>query len=77
MEQRSQILLDLIVKSYSFVPNSSKAKIFSMEIPEIKTQLSLAQVFDHYGLKPDKHGKMNCPFHDDKTPSFQVYWKTL
>ncbi len=47
-----------------------------MEISEIKTQLSLAQVLDHYGLKPDKHGKMNCPFHDDKTPSFQVYWKT-
>jgi DNA primase len=47
-----------------------------MEIQEIKTQLSLAQVLDYYGLKPDKHGKMNCPFHDDKTPSFQVYWKT-
>jgi DNA primase len=47
-----------------------------MEIQEIKSQLSLAQVLDHYGLKPDKHGKMNCPFHDDKTPSFQVYWKT-
>ncbi len=47
-----------------------------MEIPEIKAQLSLAQVLDHYGLKPDKHGKMNCAFHDDKTPSFQVYWKT-
>ena len=47
-----------------------------MEIAEIKTQLSLAQVLDHYGLKPDKHGKMNCPFHDDKTPSFQVYWRT-
>ncbi|MCA4897906.1 MAG: toprim domain-containing protein [Cytophagales bacterium] len=47
-----------------------------MEIADIKTQLSLAQVLDHYGLKPDKHGKMNCPFHDDKTPSFQVYWKT-
>jgi len=47
-----------------------------MEIQEIKTQLSLAQVLDHYGLKPDKHGKMNCPFHEDKTPSFQVYWKT-
>jgi DNA primase len=47
-----------------------------MEMAEIKTQLSLAQVLDHYGLKPDKHGKMNCPFHEDKTPSFQVYWKT-
>jgi DNA primase len=47
-----------------------------MEIQDIKTQLSLAQVLDHYGLKPDKHGKMCCPFHDDKTPSFQVYWKT-
>jgi len=47
-----------------------------MEIQEIKAQLSLAQVLDHYGLKPDKHGKMNCPFHEDKTPSFQVYWKT-
>lgn len=47
-----------------------------MEITEIKTQLPLSQVLDHYGLKPDKHGKMNCPFHEDKTPSFQVYWKT-
>ncbi|MBS0635863.1 MAG: toprim domain-containing protein [Verrucomicrobia bacterium] len=47
-----------------------------MEIQEIKAQLSLAQVLDHYGLKPDKHGKMNCPFHEDKTPSFQVYHKT-
>ncbi len=47
-----------------------------MEIADIKTRLTLAQVLDHYGFKPDKHGKMNCPFHDDKTPSFQVYWKT-
>ena len=47
-----------------------------MEITEIKAQLSLSQVLDHYNLKPDKHGKMNCPFHDDKTPSMQVYLKT-
>ena len=47
-----------------------------MEIAEIKTQLSLAQVLDHYGLKPDKQGRLNCPFHEDKTPSFQVYYKT-
>jgi DNA primase len=47
-----------------------------MEIQDIKAQLSLAQVLDHYGLKPDKLGKMNCPFHEDKTPSMQVYYKT-
>jgi len=30
----------------------------------------------HYGLKPDKNGMLCCPFHDDKTPSMQIYPKT-
>ena len=47
-----------------------------MEIKQIKQQLTLARVLDHYGLKPDKHARLNCPFHDDKTPSLQVYYKT-
>jgi DNA primase len=47
-----------------------------MEIPEIKAQLTLARVLQHYGLKPDKHLRLHCPFHDDKTPSLQVYYKT-
>lgn len=47
-----------------------------MEIQEIKQQLTLSQVLDHYNLKPDKHLRLNCPFHDDKTPSLQVYYKT-
>ncbi|MFN7602870.1 MAG: toprim domain-containing protein [Bacteroidota bacterium] len=47
-----------------------------MEIQDIKSSLTLAQVLEHYGLKPDKLGKLNCPFHDDKTPSMQVYYKT-
>ena len=51
-------------------------KYFEMEIPEIKTRLVLSQVLDHYGLKPDKHLRLNCPFHPDKTPSLQVYYKT-
>jgi DNA primase len=33
-------------------------------------------VLQHYGLKPDKHGRLHCPFHDDSTPSLQVYYKT-
>ena len=36
----------------------------------------MAQVLAKYGLKPDKHMRMNCPFHEDKTLSFQVYYKT-
>lgn len=47
-----------------------------MEIPDIKQRLTLKEVLDHYNLKPDKHLRLNCPFHDDKTPSMQVYWKT-
>jgi DNA primase len=47
-----------------------------MEIPEIKAQLTLSRVLQYYGLKPDKHLRLHCPFHDDKTPSLQVYYKT-
>ena len=47
-----------------------------MEISEIKSKLSLSQVLDYYSLKPDKHLRLHCPFHDDKTPSLQVYYKT-
>ena len=27
-------------------------------------------------LKPDKNLRLHCPFHEDKTPSLQVYYKT-
>ena len=47
-----------------------------MEIQEIKTQLTLATVLKHYNLKPDKNLRLNCPFHEDKSPSLQVYYKT-
>lgn len=47
-----------------------------MDIQEIKQQLTLAEVLRHYGLKPDKSLRLHCPFHDDKTPSLQVYYKT-
>jgi DNA primase len=47
-----------------------------MEIQDIKSQLSIATVLHYYGLKPDKNNKMCCPFHEDKTPSMQIYYKT-
>ncbi len=33
-------------------------------------------VLQHYGLKTDRQHRMCCPFHADKTPSMQVYYKT-
>lgn len=47
-----------------------------MSIEEIKSRLTIAQVLDHYGLKPNRNKMLNCPFHEDKTPSMQVYPET-
>ena len=47
-----------------------------MEIQQIKEQLSMSNVLHYYGLKTDKQSRLNCPFHEDKNPSFQVYYKT-
>lgn len=47
-----------------------------MEISEIKAQLTIAQVLDHYNLRADKNNMLRCPFHNDKTPSLQIYPQT-
>ena len=47
-----------------------------MEIAEIKAKLSIGQVLEHYGLRPNKNKMLCCPFHDDKNPSMQVYAET-
>ncbi len=47
-----------------------------MEITDIKAQLPIKNVLQHYQLYPDKQGRLSCPFHEDKTPSLQVYYKT-
>jgi DNA primase catalytic core len=47
-----------------------------MELSEIKNRLSILEVLRHYGLTPDRNNRLKCPFHDDKTPSMQVYPKT-
>ena len=47
-----------------------------MEINQIKSSLSLQTVLDHYGLKPDRNNRLCCSWHNDKTPSLQIYSKT-
>lgn len=47
-----------------------------MEIQEIKNRLTLQQVIAHYHLTPDRNQRLLCPWHNDKTPSLQLYLKT-
>ena len=47
-----------------------------MEIKDIKSKLSLADVLKHYHLEPDRNQRLCCPFHEEKTPSLQIYPKT-
>ena len=47
-----------------------------MEIQEIKQRLKIETVLACYQLTPDHNNRLKCPFHDDKTPSMQVYPKT-
>ncbi|MEN9655654.1 MAG: hypothetical protein RL311_562 [Bacteroidota bacterium] len=44
-----------------------------MEIQEIKQKLSITQVLAYYGIKLQRGKQIHCPFHEDKTPSMQVY----
>ena len=47
-----------------------------MELKDIKQQLSILEVLQHYRLKADKNNRLHCPFHNDKTPSLQIYPST-
>jgi DNA primase catalytic core len=47
-----------------------------MDIQDIKSKLTISEVIKYYGLKADKQNRLKCPFHDDKTPSLQLYYKT-
>ena len=47
-----------------------------MTIQEIKSRLPITQVLAHYNFTPDRNNRLLCPWHDDKTPSLQIYPKT-
>jgi uncharacterized paraquat-inducible protein A len=44
-----------------------------MEISEIKAKLSITIVLAHYGITHIRNKQIRCLFHEDKTPSMQVY----
>jgi len=47
-----------------------------MQIPDIKTHLSITTVLAHYNIKPNKNNHINCPFHQDDKPSCKIYLDT-
>jgi DNA primase len=55
---------------------SKTDKSFFMDIMDIKGQLTINHVLAHYHLVPDKNHRLCCPFHEDSTPSLQVYPQT-
>lgn len=65
------IFLGLIVPERYFLTLT-----FIMEIKDIKAALSIQTVLNHYNLSPDRNHRLNCPWHDDKTPSLQIYPRT-
>ncbi len=47
-----------------------------MEITDIKKSFSILKILSTYSLTPDRNKRIRCPFHDDKTPSMQIYPET-
>ena len=47
-----------------------------MEIQDIKSRLPITQVLSHYQIKVNSNNRVICPWHDDKTPSLQIYPET-
>ena len=39
----------------------------------IKEQINIQQVLSRYGYETNRAGFINCPFHDEKTPSLRIY----
>lgn len=58
------------IAKYS-ISNLKSLNTATMEISEIKAQLQLAAVLQHYNLQP-KNNMLLCPFHEDKHASLGV-----
>ena len=45
-------------------------------IHEVKNRVTIREVIEYYGFKPNRAHKICCPFHGEKTPSLHIYEKT-
>lgn len=47
-----------------------------MDIQDIKRQLNILELVKHYNYTPNRNHLIQCPFHEDDTPSLQLYPQT-
>ena len=46
----------------------------SVSVEDIKSQYSMMDIAERYGLRPNRAGFIQCPFHQgDRTPSLKLY----
>ena len=66
------------------MPSHPNCKVFFLQrsiymqfnaVQTIKDRLTMREVLERYGYKPNKKGFMCCPFHLEKTPSMRIYEK--
>lgn len=43
------------------------------DIDLVKSQVSMMDIANHYGMRVNRKGYALCPFHNDKNPSMQVF----
>lgn len=46
-----------------------------MTLAEVKETYSMRDILDRYGLRPNRSGFLNCPFHREKSSSMKIYEK--
>ncbi len=57
---------------FDFVPKPlTKGEILSL-YQKIKSAITVRQVGEMYGMEPDRHGMVCCPFHSDSDPSMKL-----
>ena len=49
----------------------TKGEILSL-YQKIKSAITVRQVGEMYGMEPDRHGMVCCPFHSDNHPSMKL-----
>ncbi len=47
--------------------------LFDEDIERVKSQVSMRDIANHYGMRVNRKGLTLCPFHNDKHPSMQVF----